>query len=233
MITHIHRLCIVVMLAAAAQASEAMQVLFIGNSLTYTNDLPSMIAELAKAGHQGVFSHAAETPGGCSFAKHWATGKALKLIDSRQWDYVVLQDYSNNPLVKPQEMREYGLKFNDEIVRRGMKTAWYMTWSYVDEQPKQPLITKAYTDLSAETKGTLIPVGLAWDAYRTAHPEVNLYIDKKHPVPAGTYIAACVFYGVFYKTSPIGLPGAPAKLDEVHAREIQEIAWKAVTSMFP
>jgi len=213
---------------ATASASEALNVLFIGNSLTYTNDLPAMIAELAKAGGQASFVHASETPGGCTFKKHWEDGKALKMIHGKPWDFVVLQEYSDMAVSDPAEMEKYGRLLNDAVTAHGSRTLWYLTWAHVDHPEQQAAITKAYTGLSAETKGILVPAGVAWDHFRTAHPTVNIYNDIKHPDPTGTYLVACVFYGVLYHASPVGLPGALAHLDADLARECQEIAWAAV-----
>jgi hypothetical protein len=79
--------------------TDGVQVLFIGNSLTYVNDLPKMTVELAKAGGQRPLLYERETPGGCTLEKHWKDGKALAKIQSRKWDYVVLQEYSTGPLL--------------------------------------------------------------------------------------------------------------------------------------
>src|SRR6478609_9270196 len=68
------------------QSKQAIHVLFIGNSFTYVNDLPKMVAELAKAGRQRPLRYDQETPGGCTLEKHWKDGKALAKIQSRQWD---------------------------------------------------------------------------------------------------------------------------------------------------
>ena len=53
-----------------AKSKDEIQVLFIGNSLTYYHDLPKMIAELAKAGDQRPMHYEREAPGGCTLEKH-------------------------------------------------------------------------------------------------------------------------------------------------------------------
>src|SRR5262249_46570037 len=50
------------------------------------------------------------------------------------------------------------------------------------------------------------PVGLAWQAALKARPDFALHVaDKSHPNPAGSYLAACVFYATIYGQSPKGL----------------------------
>src|ERR1019366_3051749 len=107
-------LFIVLLAAIPAWADEPnpIHVLFIGNSFTYVNDLPKMVAELAKAGGQPPLLFERETPGGCALEKHWKDGKALAKIQSRKWDFVVLQDHSTASLLKKDSMFAYGKKFD-------------------------------------------------------------------------------------------------------------------------
>jgi hypothetical protein len=221
-------LVIVFVASAPLQAGESLKVLFIGNSLTYTNDLPKMIADLAKAGGQGIFQYETEVPGGCTLEKHWKDGKALAKIKSKAWDYVVLQDNSTQPLKDPKALATYGKMFADVIAEQKSKTAIYMTWAWTGQFDTQPTITKAYQDLATSTGSVLIPAGVAFDACRRAHPDRSMVTDTRHPDLAGTYLIACVFYSVWYHVSPVGLPGTPAKLDAERARELQEAAWVSV-----
>lgn len=79
------------------RAADGVQIHFIGNSLTYVNDLPKMVAELARAGGQRPLQYECETPGSGTFEKHWKDGRALAKIQSGKWDYVVLQENSMGP----------------------------------------------------------------------------------------------------------------------------------------
>lgn len=211
------------------QKPDEIHVLFIGNSLTYVNDLPKMVAELAKAGKQRPVRYERETPGGCTLEKHWKDGKALAKIQSRKWDFVVLQDHSQAALQKRAAMFEYGKKFDAEIKKNGAKTILYTTWALQNKPDDQPAISKAYLGLSKELKVQLAPVGNAWQmALQTDKTLVLHQPDKKHPNPTGTYLAACVFYAAIYGKSPQELPGSFGKLTDKEARPLQAIAWKAV-----
>jgi hypothetical protein len=211
------------------QSKDEIHVLFIGNSLTFVNDLPKMVAELAKAGKQRPLCHEQETPGGCTLEKHWKDGKALAKIRSRKWDFVVLQDYSQRPLQKRDAMFDYGKKLDAEIRKNGAKTILYMTWALQNKPGDQPTISKAYLDLSEELKSQIAPVGNAWAMALQADQRLVLHQpDAKHPQATGTYLAACVFYATIYGKSPEGLPGSIGKLTNSEARPLQVIAWKAV-----
>lgn len=215
--------------AQDGQAKDETSVLFIGNSLTYYNDLPKMVAALAKADKQRPLHYERETPGGCTFEKHWKDGKALAKIQSRKWDYVVLQDNSQGPLTKRASMFDHAKKFDAEIKKQGAKTLLYMTWALQNKPEDQATISKAYLDLSAELKSQIAPVGNAWEAALKADKKPALHTaDKKHPTATGTYLAACVIYASIYNRSPEGLPGSIGKLTDEEARPLQAIAWKTV-----
>jgi len=211
------------------QPKDEVHVLFIGNSFTYYHDLPKMIAELAKAGKQRPMRHERETPGGCTLEKHWKDGKALAKIQSRKWDFVVLQDHSTAALLKKDSMFDHGKKFDAEIKKQGAKTLLYMTWALQNKPDDQATISKGYLDLSKELKAQIAPVGNAWEAALKADKKLVLHEkDKKHPNATGTYLAACVFYATIYGKSPEGLPGSIGKLADDEARSLQAIAWMSV-----
>lgn len=212
-----------------AQEPADVRVLFIGNSFTYYHDLPRMIAELAKAGKQRTLVHDRETPGGCTLEKHWKDGKALAKIQMRAWDYVVLQDQSQAPLLKRDSMFEYGKKFDEEIKNRKSKTVLYLTWALQNQPEDQVAISKAYRDLAKMLNAEVAPVGDAWAAALQANPKRILHeADRKHPNATGTYLAACVFYATFYARSPEGLPGSIGRMTDEEARPLQALAWKIV-----
>src|SRR5438045_6727330 len=114
---------------AARDELKPIRVLFIGNSYTYVNDLPKMLAELAKAGKQRPLEHDRETPGGCSLEKHWKDGKAVKKIEAGKWDFVVLQEHSLRPLDNRPLMFEYAVKLDGEVKKQNAKTLLYQTWA--------------------------------------------------------------------------------------------------------
>ena len=205
-------------------------MLFIGNSFTYVNDLPKMVAELAKAGNQRPIHFMQVTPGGCTLEKHWKDGKALAAIQSRKWDFVVLQEQSRGPLLNKDSMFDFGKKLDAEISKQGAKTLLYMTWAYQDKPDDQKSISEAYLGLSKEINAEVVPVGLAWERAILADKDRTLHQkDKRHPSSTGSYLAACVFYATIYGKSPDGLPGRIGKLTDEEARPLQGIAWKIVT----
>ena len=82
--------------AAGAGAPPCTRVLFVGNSYTYVNDLPTTFAQLAVAG-----GHKLETGmvanGGETLAQHATAAETLDKIAAAPWSFVVLQEQSETP----------------------------------------------------------------------------------------------------------------------------------------
>ena len=194
--------------AAADTAPTKLRVLFIGNSLTSTNDLPNMLAVMAESsGRQLTVGR--QIVGGATLEKHWNEGKALAKIKEGPWDYVVLQDLSRQAYTDKEVMFKFGRLFDVEIRRAGARTALYMTWPLESSLKDYKVITDAYSTLADELQARLIPVGVAWHevANENSPPAFRLYVaDHKHPTATGTYLAACVFYRTLYDAPSAGLP---------------------------
>jgi hypothetical protein len=50
--------------------------------------------------------------------------------------------------------------------------------------------------------------------------------DGSHPTLAGSYLAACTFYGTLLKDSPVGLGAAVAGLDADERAALEAVAWE-------
>ena len=188
-------------------AARPLRVLFIGNSYTYVNDLPWLTEQLASSARE---SRALETEmvavGGATLESHWEGGQALKAIRKGPWDFVVLQEQGTRPVEQPEVMHRYARLFDAEIKRAGAQTVFYLTWAREGREQLQGTRTEAYMSIARELGAKVAPVGLVWQQVRQENPGLKLYSqDGVHPSPAGSYLAACVFYVTFYGKSPAGL----------------------------
>ena len=226
---------------------RTLRVLFVGNSHTYVNDLPWLVEQLAASAEEGRrLETGMIAEGGATLRGHWEAGRAREAIRTGHWDFVVLQEQSAMPLNQPDVTREYARLFDSEIRRSGARTVLYLAWARQSRPETQAALTSTYTDIARELDAELAPVGVAWQAALRENPKLALYAaDGGHAAPAGSYLAACVFYSLFYGKSPEGLGrrlfstqfgtarggsrvGVEA-LSESHARTIQAAAWRAIS----
>jgi hypothetical protein len=75
---------------AEAAKEPKLRVLFVGNSLTYVNDLRAVVAGLRAASKLPDVEYRMRSPGGWSIEDHWTIGDAPKVLASGRWDAVVL-----------------------------------------------------------------------------------------------------------------------------------------------
>src|SRR5262245_65634527 len=71
-------------------SGRQIRVLFVGNSLTYFNDLPGMVSALARNSGDRITQTSVAFPN-FSLEDHWNDGRALEAISGSKWDLIVLQ----------------------------------------------------------------------------------------------------------------------------------------------
>ena len=80
-------------ISSSIVSAKELNVLFIGNSYTYVNDVPKMVQNLAHAaGHTLTYDQ--HTEGGWTLDKHWHSDITLNKIRQGGWDIVVIQGHS-------------------------------------------------------------------------------------------------------------------------------------------
>ena len=217
------------------------RVLFIGNSYTAVNDLPTMFANLAGAGGHRVETGMA-APGGWTLANHASSSDTLGKLKSTNWNYVVLQEQSEIPSIqqsRTQQMYPAARNLVHDIRNIDATPVFYETWAHRDGLPGNGLpnyesmqfqIDNGYLGIAQELNVTLAPVGFAWLLVRRQNPQMDLWqADGSHPTEQGTYLAACVFYSVIFQKSPVGLTFT-AQLPTETAQALQKIAAQTVSN---
>jgi hypothetical protein len=225
------------------QATSPLRALFIGNSYTYFHDLPGTIAALANAAREErPLDFQSSTIPGVTLQTHWDEGRARAAVREKKWDFVILQEQSQRPLKNPNLTEKAARKFDEEIDKNGAQTLLYLTWARKDAPETQTQLTSTLQDLSKKLKARIAPVGPAWGRALKERPDFELHgSDGSHPTPAGTYLAACVFYASIYRKSPVGNTHrtvrrttdgtkfyAPAELSQADALFLQKAAWATV-----
>jgi hypothetical protein len=211
-----------------------LRVLFIGNSLTYSNDLPLIVQALAKAAGQPMYVDSV-TFGGFSLDDHWNSGEALKAIARQKWDVVVLQHGPSSLLSSRAELRASAKKYDKRIRKAGARPALYMVWPELSRFEYFDAVRESYSLAASDIDGIFLPAGEAWRAAWRRDPDAPLYSgDDFHPSVEGSYTAALSIYGMLFKRDPKGLParlklanGRVLEVPQELARLLQEAATEA------
>lgn len=206
----------------AQPAKKPLRVLFLGNSYTYVNNLPSLLANFAAAaGDSLIFD--SNTIGGYTFQQHSTNTTTLAKINQGTWDFVILQEQSQRPSFPLSQVQAdvfpYA-KILDSLIHVAnpcTKTMFYMTWGRKNGdasncanfpplctyQGMDSLLRLRYTMMANDNEALLSPVGAVWRQLRKNNPTIELYqTDESHPSAAGSYAAAACFYTALFRKNP-------------------------------
>ena len=170
-----------------------MKILFIGNSRTYRNGMPWMVASLAaEAGvecHVAVLAH-----------RGWYLWQHVKSPDVRanilhgRYDYIVLQEHGK-PFAPEPQYAEAVQTIEGWARVAGSRVVLYEPWAPLGDDALQPGIHQAHVRAAEHFHAILAPVGTDWWEQAAAHPETQLFQgDGVHPSVFGSQFAARVIW---------------------------------------
>ncbi|MBM3403789.1 MAG: hypothetical protein FJY10_02730 [Bacteroidetes bacterium] len=207
------------------------KVLFLGNSYTYINNMPLLVATLANAAGDSI-QFEINTPGGYTLGwepiDHATDPASLGLIAGNDWDFVVLQEQSQIPSISalrdscmfPGATTLYdATKASDPCTQVLFFLTWgrrfggmqrftpnYCSVDFTDYNHMQDSLTVSYKMVADSLESPIAPVGEAWRLVINQHGMVLHDGDNSHPNIKGSYLAACVFYSSIYGKPVTGNP---------------------------
>jgi hypothetical protein len=193
------------------------EILFIGNSHTYVNDLEQIFKRISDSKGDSVYVQRVAF-GGYKFSQHATNQQTLRTINERQWDYVVLQEGINSTL-PPEMAREqsyaYALMLRDKVKKNCPDTEViiYMVHTYpfgttyrcdvdpvVCSYPGMYLrLVENNTNIGNLLNAELAPCTVVWNEIIVVDDQLPLWSnDLYHPSPMGSYISACTIYATIF-----------------------------------
>ena len=176
-----------------------LRILMLGNSLTYYNNMPSMLAELTGA---EIVTH---TRGGAHLKEHLDPDSKMgvstqQALAEGHWDYVVLQEQSAEPIdTESGEYLDSVTRLSELAREAGATPIIYATWPYqegadrynklnVSREEMGKLLHDAFVNAASSTGALMADVETA---FSQASAEDMLYSsDGVHPSSIGSRLAA-------------------------------------------
>jgi len=125
----------------------------------------------------------------------------FKSIESKKWDYIVLQDHSKAPISGRNQMIEAAEVLVEINQKNKANTIFFMTWPPKEKLHQIGEISMVYNNLGKSLDSKVAPVGLAWD-YITRNSTIDLYeFDGIHPNQVGTLLTACTIFSTITDVS--------------------------------
>lgn len=208
-------------------------ILFIGNSLTFFNGMPTILEGLFELGNAGPVSIGMEAFPNFGLEDHWIRTATRDRIGQGGWDVVVLQQGPSATEGRP-SLLSFSELFADEIRANGGEPALYMVWPAESRFFDFAGVSDSYSTAADLVDGMLFPAGEAWLDAWAIDGSVPLYgTDRFHPSVFGSYLAALVMYQQLSGQDPRDLPAlipAPSGtivMSEERAQSLQEAAFAA------
>jgi lysophospholipase L1-like esterase len=229
------------LLAGCAQPAleggrEPLRVLFVGNSLTDTNDLPAVVATLAR-GLGTEIEYETIAPGGTSLEDHWNAGRVPAAIASGRWDAVVMQQGPSALPESQANLREWAERLAALAREHGTRPALLTVWPEDYRSGALGDVIASYANAATAAGAELYPAGAAWQAAWSRAPGLPLYgPDGFHPSPLGTYLAALVVCAGLTGQAPpavafsVARPGFRLVVSEARARLLRSAAVDALAA---
>lgn len=208
------------------------RMLFIGNSLTGTHNVPGLLSKLAaQAGKQ--LDARAQIIGGSSLEDHMRSGNATREIAAGRYPVVSLQQGPSSLPENQLYLRTWTERFNPHIRAAGGRPLLYMVWPDRSRVAYFSDVYDSYRNAALAVDGAFAPAGQTWLAAWERAPDLALYgSDDFHPTLLGSYVAALSLFCTVYQQSPEGLPayieqsnGSRSPLPAETARLLQQAAW--------
>ena len=195
-----------------------MNILFIGNSYTYFNDMPAIFQQLARDNGKDVTATAV-TKGGRKLIAYKdpydpTTVKLTEALD-KYYDICILQEQSVLPITDFDNFIE-GLTVVTGMVKpHAHKFVLYTTWGRKsgsnvlmehnwDTEGMTKMLADSYEKAANQFGADISPVGKNFLAASRLLPDVDLYNpDLSHPSYAGSVLSALTHYWTIFHEFPV------------------------------
>ncbi|MBR2311289.1 MAG: hypothetical protein IKA47_12285 [Oscillospiraceae bacterium] len=195
-----------------------MNILFIGNSYTYYNDMPAIFQTLCRDNGLDVTATAV-TKGGRKLLSYKDPNDAttVKLTEAlkQHYDVCMLQEQSILPITDFDSFME-GLQFvKDMVGNQADRFILYATWGRKpgsatllehgwDTESMTEMLAESYKKAADHFGAEISPVGELFLAVSQQLPELELYNpDMTHPSYAGSALSALTHYYTIFKAFPV------------------------------
>jgi hypothetical protein len=195
------------MVSRTARPATMLTVLFVGNSLTFVNDTPAMLVNLASSdpGDTVKLQVKGVTFPDASLDDMWNKGQAMDWARAHRPTYVVLQEHSFWYDGFYETTRAVVGRWTEALKPLGVQPLLFQVWTDGAASDVWKGGSTPAGDAQAGADGTgrlggelglpVVAVGQAFEAARTTPGAPDLYgPDHHHPSVAGTYLSALVFY---------------------------------------
>ena len=173
-------------------ADGDLNILFIGNSLTFSNGLPGRVAKLASADGTDMHTDMVAKPN-YALEDHIADGDIQKMIEQNQYDFVVIQQGPSSQADGRESLVTFGGMIKQLCEKAGAKLIYFMVWPSKTYYYTFDGVIENYRNGAIQNDALLAPVGEVWKNHFDQTGDFSYYgYDGFHPSQAGSEVAAAI-----------------------------------------
>jgi hypothetical protein len=188
-----------------ADSRPARRILVLGNSRTYSNNMPDMLRRVAdSAGSREKYQIVTEALPGASLEILWNDVRAQTLL-SEDWDDAIVQGESrgqSTPELQASFMQNgarilQGVKLHANAPKLIVNWVWdpiVFENNAAMRTESYHAVQSAHAVLAAQAGADAVNVGKVWESLRVQNPGIALTSDGNHPTVAGSYFVALCLY---------------------------------------
>jgi hypothetical protein len=168
---------------------KADRILILGNSLTFYNDAPSLLADmLKKADPSGNYFLTSASWPGYTLNNH-LNRKEVKELFTENWNTVILQGHSGAAFEGKGYVENSIKELLPLVEKSHAKPISVMTYADKCYFNNQSVISQSYREADRKLKVPTIAIGDMFFHIQETNPEIELYSpDSHHPGANGTFI---------------------------------------------
>lgn len=187
-------------------AQEEKSILFVGNSLTYYNDLPKLVEELSKGSSLTVKTTCLCSPN-YALEDHLNEKKLQTMVATDNYDYVIVQQGPSSRQEGRDMLIRDGATLKELCLNTKTRLAFYMVWPSKTYFQSFNEVIQSYTLAAEKNEALLCKVGAAWKIYFEETNDYSLYSeDGFHPSRSGSFLAAWVICAALFPDRITNLP---------------------------
>lgn len=196
--------------AQTVTTARQYRVLLVGNSLTYTNNLPALLRAVGASQGTPIVTETWVAPDG-TLAERWRDGHVADALRARKFDAVVLQEMGGlaGCLASASQQRKAPCaasthaheEFSRLATAHGAKTLLLTTWAR--DARGQARIDRGMRQLAVDTGATLLDGAAAIESMRKSQPSIRPYPDGTHPSTQASLMLAVALYRGITGTVPV------------------------------
>ena len=197
--------------AQDAAPPKAYRVMLVGNSLTYTNNLPALLRAVGASQGVRIDTETWAAPGG-TLAERMQDGHVTASLQARPVDVAVMQEQGGKLaacMASAQEQRKApcaaSLRAYEQVAaavaKSQGKTLLFATWG--PDERWQGRLDRSIRMIAKESGGSVFNAAGALAALREAQPGINVLPDATHPSIQGSLMLALALYRDITGQAPV------------------------------